>query len=89
MTLTIALLFGLAASGLTAIFRVTIGDRKPEWLLHKPLSCDLCMSFWTTAAVAAGWTLEHPTTVIEGAIGALAGIGGALLVTKAANRLGG
>lgn len=89
MTLPLALLFGLAASGLTAIIRVTIGDRKPEWLLHKPLSCDLCMSFWTTVAVVIGWTIQHPAPGIEGAIGALAGVGGAMLATKAANRLGG
>lgn len=89
MTLSLALLIALAASGLTAIFRVTIGDRKPEWLLHKPLSCDLCMSFWAASVVTIGWATQHPVSAVEGAIGALAGVGGALLVTKAANRLGG
>lgn len=41
---------GIAASGATAIIRAVVPQ---TWLLHKPLSCDLCMSWWSSLALTA------------------------------------
>lgn len=87
--MTLALLVALSASGLTALARTLAQDYgKAEWLLEKPLSCDLCMSFWGSFFTTVVWSTEHSIGIGEGLVTTAAGIGGALVLTKAANRLG-
>lgn len=87
--MTLAILIGLSASGLTAIARTVAQDHgKAEWLLEKPLSCDLCMSFWGSFVSVALWSSHQSIGFIEAVITTFGGVGTALVVTKAANRLG-
>ena len=87
MILLAVLTCGLAAAGFTASFRAVVQDHKPAWLLVKPLSCDLCMSFWSsllfvaTLVVAESVPLAHAPLAVFGAVGV------SLLSVKAATRL--
>ena len=46
-----ALMLGLSTAALATILRAV----SPQpWLLHKPLSCDLCMSVWPSLIGAVG-----------------------------------
>lgn len=86
----LAILIGLSASGITAIARTVAQDHgKAEWLLEKPLSCDLCMSFWGSFLSVAVWSAHQPLGFAEAAVTMFGGVGSALVLTKAANRLGG
>lgn len=89
MILTLAILVGLSASGLTALARTLAQDYgRAEWLLLKPLSCDLCMSFWGSFLSVVVYASQSPLSASEAALSTSAGIGVALVATKAANRLG-
>lgn len=46
-----ALALGLATAALAMIVRALSPQ---HWLLHKPLSCDLCMSVWPSLIGAVG-----------------------------------
>lgn len=88
--MTLALLIGLSASGLTAIARTVAQDHgKAEWLLEKPLSCDLCMSFWGSFVSVALWSTGYSFGFGEALVTMFGGVGTALVATKASNRLGG
>lgn len=87
--MTLALLIGLSAAGLTAIARTVAQDHgNPEWLLVKPLSCDLCMSFWGSLISTVIWSISRPFVVPEFVLTITAGVGVSLVAIKAANRLG-
>lgn len=75
---------GLGASGLTAIVRAVVPQ---TWLLHKPLSCDLCMSWWSSLALTATLATVEPMSIAQSVVTVAGGVGGALLLTKTANRL--
>ena len=86
--LAISILVGLGAAGLTAIARAVVQDHgKVEWLMEKPLSCDLCMSYWCSlllaliAVIVDGLALPGTLLVVP------AGVGVSLLAIKGANRL--
>lgn len=84
----VALTIALAASGLTAVARTLAQDHgRAEWLLEKPLSCDLCMSFWSSLVFTFAYVFRHPEARWDAPTLLFAGIGGALVFTKAANRL--
>ena len=51
MSLALILVLGLAAAGAVAVVRAVVQEVRPMWLLEKPLSCDLCMSWWASVAV--------------------------------------
>lgn len=47
MSLLVAILVvGASAAGIALTIRAVLADWLPLWLLVKPFSCDLCMSFW-------------------------------------------
>lgn len=87
MTLVLVALFGLAAAGLTATVRAVVQETRPLWLLEKPFSCDLCMSWWSSVAVVVAWAVHDGLAFIPGLLAVFGSIGVALLVTKAATRL--
>lgn len=75
---------GLGASGVTAIIRAVVPQ---TWLLHKPLSCDLCMSWWSSLALTATLATVEPMSIAQSVVVVTGGVGAALLLTKTANRL--
>jgi hypothetical protein len=75
---------GLAASGVTAIARALA---PVTWLLVKPLSCDLCMSWWSSLAITGTLLLSEPISLAQSVAVVTGGVGVALVTTKAANRL--
>ena len=85
--LTSAILFGLFAAGLAMVVRAVVPTL---WLLKKPLSCDLCMSWWGSLV---SWVLGtcNERCQTGGWIQAPLFIGAAVAVSvltlKAANRL--
>ena len=81
------LMLGLAASGLTAILRAVVQEVAPDRLLEKPLSCDLCMSFWSTIALVGLWCAEEPMPWIQAPLAICGAVGVSLLSVKAASRL--
>jgi hypothetical protein len=87
MSLVLAVFFGLAASGITSIIRAVVQEARPLWLLEKPLSCDLCMSWWSSLAVVLFWSLTEPVSPVAALLAVPASVAVALLSTKAANRL--
>jgi hypothetical protein len=94
--LILALFLGLCAAGATHAARALAPQ---GWLLHKPLSCDLCMSWWSSwLGVVLLW-VGGSFPVGGGAIGmirmiatalavVLASTGLSVLLLKAAWRLG-
>ena len=87
MLLATAILVGLAASGLTAVIRAVVQEVRPLWLLHKPLSCDLCMSWWSSLAITVPSTLAGELTVHQSVVTVLGGVGVSLVSVKVANRM--
>lgn len=82
--LATALLVGLAASGVTFIARALAPQ---TWLLHKPLACDLCMSWWASLAIT-GWLLWiGDVGQAQSVVAVLGGVGVSVLAVKTANRL--
>ena len=87
MSLALVVLFGLAAAGLTAVVRAVEGEANPTWLLEKPLSCDLCMAWWSSIAVVIPGALHESLGFIPAMLAVLGSVGVGLTVTKAATRL--
>lgn len=83
--LTTILAVGLIAAGLTQVVRAVVPQ---QWLLNKPLSCDLCMSWWSSLAgvvvAAVGGTVAWPAAplVVPGSVAV------SLLTLKAISRMG-
>lgn len=75
---------GIAASGATAIIRAVVPQ---TWLLHKPLSCDLCMSWWSSLALTATLATVEPMPIAQSVVVVAGAVGAALLITKTTNRL--
>ena len=87
MILLLALILGLAASGVTNIVRAVVPQ---HWLLVKPWSCDLCMSFhssWAMLLVTLFDTAAPLPTIGECGLIVSASTAAALVVTKIINRL--
>lgn len=57
--LFVALFSGTTAAGVTVAVRALPFVNR--WVQHgtKPWACDVCMSFWTTAAVTGAWSAIH------------------------------
>ena len=85
--LPLAFVLGLAAAGAVAVVRAVVQEVRPLWLLAKPLSCDLCMSWWSSVAVAlyalALDLLDAPVAPLA----VLASTGVCLAVVRGSNRL--
>lgn len=87
MILLFAMILGLAASGLTSIVRAVVPQ---SWLLVKPWSCNLCMSFhgsWVMLLVTSIDTAAPLPTIGEAGLLIAASTAVALLVTNAVSRL--
>jgi hypothetical protein len=82
--LELVLLMGLAAAGLVAIARALAPTL---WLIHKPLSCDLCMSWWSSLIVYGMWHAKEPQPIHLALLAIPASVAVSLVVTKAAIRL--
>lgn len=87
MILLAAIVCGLAASGLTAAARAVLQDHRPEWLLEKPFSCDLCMSFWASFGFVFTLVVAGDLELGAGPLAVFGAVAVALISTKAANRL--
>lgn len=78
---------GLAAAGVTFVVRAVVDELRPALLLHKPLSCDLCMNWWSSVALGAWRVIDFSLPLGECAQLVLASTAVGVLATKAANRL--
>ena len=83
------LTLGLFAAGLALILRAVAPQ---PWLLHKPLSCDLCMSWWGSvvgAAVRFGGAVgvDSDMSLITVAPAVVAAVAVSVVVLKSINRL--
>jgi hypothetical protein len=85
--LALVVLFGLVAAGITATVRAVIDSANPLWLLEKPFSCDLCMSWWSSIAIVIAWAAHDGLELVPGTLAVFGSIAVALCVTKAATRL--
>lgn len=86
--LVLVLVGGLVAAGLTATARTLAQDYgRPEWLLAKPLSCDLCMSFWGSVAAVGGFAMSESVSLIPAMLAVFGAVGVSLVAVKAAGRL--
>jgi hypothetical protein len=84
--LLLALLCGLTASGFTFTVRAVVQEVRPMWLLVKPLSCDLCMSWWASILAVLAFSEQIPTAPAF-AVTVLAATSIGVLLTKTAGRL--
>lgn len=87
MILFLSLIVGIAAAGLTNIVRAIVPQ---HWLLVKPWSCDLCMSFhssWVMLLVAMLDTRAPLPTIGEAGLLITASTAIALVITKIIGRL--
>ena len=79
---------GLFAAGVTATLRVIAQDYKPELMLEKPISCDLCMSFWgSMTGFVLLVAIDSGTRGVAAPLVTLGGVAVALVATKVAVRL--
>lgn len=86
--LCLTVVCGLSTAGITAIARTLAQDYgKPEWLLNKPLSCDLCMSFWGSVVSVGLAGLAESVSPPAATLAVLGSVGVGLVTVKAASRL--
>ncbi len=83
--LPLILVIGLASAGAVAVIRAVVQELRPLWLLYKPLSCDLCMAWWTSLGAIP--FVSESIRVFDAALVVFGGVGVSLLAIKAANRL--
>lgn len=75
---------GLIAAGTTLIVRALVPQL---WLLVKPFSCDLCMSWWSSLVSMIGLMSvqsDLDTTALPAVLG---GVAVSVVLLKAVNRL--
>ncbi len=72
-----ALLLGLAAAGVVFVIRAVVMDRWPLLMLSKPLSCDLCMSWWSALAFSlVDWhSVQHLFAGVALSVGIIKAVG--------------
>lgn len=86
--LSVILVCGFASAGITAIARTLAQDYgRQEWLLAKPLSCDLCMSFWGSVAAVGGVATVESVSLVSAMLAVSGSVGVSLVAVKAASRL--
>lgn len=79
-----ALLLGLAAAAAATIIRAFVPQL---WLLFKPWSCDLCMSWWCSLALSVLVTVYADLALVIVPILLLASTAVSMTVLKIHNRL--
>ena len=83
--LALVVTVGLVASGITAVCRAIA---PVELLLLKPLSCDLCMSWWSSLATVVFLAVfGGEVGLVQSVVAVFGGVGVSLLAVKTANRL--
>lgn len=80
----LALLIGLAASTATTIVRAVVPTL---WLLIKPFSCDLCMSWWLSLAISVSRDHWRGLEIPDRALVTFAAVAISITVLKIHNRL--
>jgi hypothetical protein len=85
--LPLALVLGLAAAGAVAVVRAVAMELRPMWLLSKPLSCDLCMSWWASIAVAVFALAAGLLEATASPLAVLASTAVSLACVRGSNRL--
>lgn len=86
--LCLTVVCGFSTAGIVAIARTVAQDYgRPEWLLRKPLSCDLCMSFWGSAASVGLAALSESVSPAAAMLAGLGSVGVGLVTVKTASRL--
>jgi hypothetical protein len=79
-----ALLLGLFAAGCTFVVRKVVPQ---DWLLFKPFSCDLCMSWWSAWLGVILINVTEPMGFLHAVPIVFAGTGLSVLLVKMGNRL--
>lgn len=82
-----ALTIGLAAAGSTFVVRAIVDEFRPELLLVKPFSCDLCMNWWGSLGLTLMSAIDSGLGAAACVESVLAGTAVGVLATKTANRL--
>jgi hypothetical protein len=76
---------GAAAAGVAHVVRAIAPI---PWLMRKPLSCDLCMSWWTSLAFGVMWSIDMGSCTVDGAMQVFGGVGVSVALLKLTQRLG-
>jgi hypothetical protein len=87
MSLALVVVLGLAAAGAVAVVRAVVMDRWPMWMLEKPLSCDLCMSWWASVAVVLFALVAGRLDLLDAPLAALGSTAVSLATVRGSNRL--
>ena len=87
MSLALILVLGLAAAGAVAVARAVVQEVRPMWLLAKPLSCDLCMSWWASVAVVLFVLIIEALALPVAPLAVLASTAVSLACVRGSNRL--
>ncbi len=85
--LALVLVLGLAAAGAVAVVRAVVQEVRPMWLLAKPLSCDLCMSWWASVALVLFSLVVGTLSLPVAPLAVLASTGVSLACVRGSNRL--
>lgn len=79
-----ALMLGFAAATVATIIRAFVPTL---WLLVKPFSCDLCMSWWSSLVLSVAVTVQHPMALTDAGLMILAATAVSMLLLKTYSRL--
>ncbi len=79
------ILVGFFAAGTTHAARAVAPQ---PWLMHKPLACDLCMSWWSSWLGVLLMSLYQPLELFSAGVVVLAAVGLSVLLLKLVWRLG-
>ena len=82
--LSTILALGLIAAGLTSVIRAVVPQ---SFLLIRPFSCDLCMSWWSSLVGATGLVLLDQADMRLAVASVLGAVAVSVLVLKKINRL--
>jgi len=85
--LAFVLLLGIAAAGAVAVVRAAVQEVRPLWLLEKPLSCDLCMGWWSSVALVLFALVAGRLEVLDAPLAGLASTAVSLALVRGSNRL--
>ena len=76
---------GLAAAGIAHVARAIAPI---PWLMRKPLSCDLCMSWWPSLVFGAMWSVEMGSCTVDSVMQVFGGVTVSVALLKMTQRLG-
>lgn len=83
MILEQQIVMGLSAAAIALIIRALVPTM---WLLHKPFSCDLCMSWWSSVALSM-WAFFGEYGSLSSVSTLLGSVTVSVLALKGSNRL--